>query len=33
MDGFCHHVPLVSENKIGTSAIQTRATAGVANAT
>ena len=33
MDGFATLFLLVSENKIGTSAIQTRATAGVANAT
>ena len=31
--GLCHHVSVVSEKKIGTSATQTRATAGVANAT
>ena len=33
MDGFSTMFLLVSEKKIGTSAIQTRATAGVANAT
>src|SRR5712691_4393243 len=33
MDGFATLFLLVSERKIGTSAIQTRATAGVANAT
>src|SRR6476469_2207066 len=33
MDGFATMFLLVSERKIGTSAIQTRATAGVANAT
>jgi len=33
MDGFATMFVLVSEKKIGTSAIQTRATAGVANAT
>ena len=33
MDGFAAMFLLVSEKKIGTSAIQTRATAGVANAT
>jgi molybdopterin adenylyltransferase len=33
MDGFAAMFLLVSERKIGTSAIQTRATAGVANAT
>ena len=33
MDGFATMFLLVSEKKIGTSAIQTRATAGVANAT
>ncbi len=33
MDGFGAMFLLVSERKIGTSAIQTRATAGVANAT
>ena len=33
MDGFANMFLLVSEKKIGTSAIQTRATAGVANAT
>ena len=33
MDGFSTMFLLVSERKIGTSAIQTRATAGVANAT
>jgi len=33
MDGFSIMFLLVSERKIGTSAIQTRATAGVANAT
>src|SRR5262249_62166321 len=33
MDGFASMFLLVSEKKIGTSAIQTRATAGVANAT
>jgi molybdenum cofactor biosynthesis protein B len=33
MDGFAHMFLLVSERKIGTSAIQTRATAGVAKAT
>ncbi len=33
MDGFATMFFLVSERKIGTSAIQTRATAGVANAT
>src|SRR5476649_1595499 len=33
MDGFATMFMLVSERKIGTSAIQTRATAGVANAT
>jgi len=33
MDGFSMMFMLVSEKKIGTSAIQTRATAGVANAT
>ena len=33
MDGFATLFLLVSEKKIGTSAIQTRATAGVANAT
>ena len=33
MDGFSTLFLLVSEKKIGTSAIQTRATAGVANAT
>jgi molybdenum cofactor biosynthesis protein B len=33
MDGFSIMFLLVSEKKIGTSAIQTRATAGVANAT
>jgi len=33
MDGFATMFLLVSEQKIGTSAIQTRATAGVANAT
>jgi molybdopterin adenylyltransferase len=33
MDGFANMFLLVSERKIGTSAIQTRATAGVANST
>ena len=33
MDGFSTMFLMVSEKKIGTSAIQTRATAGVANAT
>src|SRR5262245_58999870 len=33
MDGFATMFLLVSERKIGTSAIQTRATAGVANST
>ena len=33
MDGFATMFLLVSDKKIGTSAIQTRATAGVANAT
>jgi molybdopterin adenylyltransferase len=33
MDGFATMFLMVSERKIGTSAIQTRATAGVANAT
>jgi molybdenum cofactor biosynthesis protein B len=33
MDGFATMFLLVSERKIGTSAVQTRATAGVANAT
>jgi molybdenum cofactor biosynthesis protein B len=33
MDGFAAMFLLVSERKIGTSAIQTRATAGVANST
>ena len=33
MDGFAAMLLLVSERKIGTSAIQTRATAGVAKAT
>jgi molybdopterin adenylyltransferase len=33
MDGFAAMFLMVSERKIGTSAIQTRATAGVANAT
>ncbi len=33
MDGFATMFLMVSEKKIGTSAIQTRATAGVANAT
>ena len=33
MDGFSTLFPMVSYPKIGTSAIQTRATAGVANAT
>jgi molybdenum cofactor biosynthesis protein B len=33
MDGFATMFFLVSEKKIGASAIQTRATAGVANAT
>ena len=33
MDGFATMFLMVSEQKIGTSAIQTRATAGVANAT